>query len=106
MEKKVEFGLHVPPEGLTFEQMRESCLEAERAQYSLYTITDHFQNMTNPDGPTNHPLEAWTTLAGLAAVLLFAHTSSAIACKIYCIFSGSTVWNLNTASLQFGFKSI
>ena len=38
---------------------------AEEYGYSLFTVTDHFQNMLRPEGSTNHPLEAWTLLGGL-----------------------------------------
>jgi len=64
----MRFGVHVPPEGRDFETMKTLCQKAEDLGYDLFTITDHFMNMENPKGRENHPLECWTTLAGLAAV--------------------------------------
>ncbi len=65
---KLKFGVHVPPEGRDFKTMKELCQTAERLDYDLFTVTDHFMNMANPTGHANHPLECWTTLAGLAGV--------------------------------------
>jgi len=42
---KTMFGVHLPPEGLAFTQMREVCLAAERQGYDLFTITDHLYPM-------------------------------------------------------------
>ncbi|MFH0848874.1 MAG: LLM class flavin-dependent oxidoreductase [archaeon] len=67
-EKRLRFGVHAPPEGKNFREMRELCQAAENLGYDLFTVTDHFMNMANPAGPENHPLECWTTLAGLATV--------------------------------------
>ena len=68
MSNDVLFGIHSAPEGRDFNDMKRMCLEAEEMGYDVFTMTDHFMNMTNPNGPDNHPLETWTTLAGLAAV--------------------------------------
>lgn len=67
-EDRINFGVHVPPEGKDFRTMRELCQTAEDLGYDLFTVTDHFMNMANPVGHENHPLECWTTLAGLGAV--------------------------------------
>ena len=68
MTTDIWFGVHVPPEGRDFQEMRYLCQSIEAMGFDLFTITDHFMNMRNPDGRRNHPLECWTTLAGLAAV--------------------------------------
>jgi F420-dependent oxidoreductase-like protein len=64
---RINFGVHVPPEGRNFKTMKELCQTAENLGYDLFTVTDHFMNMANPNGRENHPLECWTTLAGLGA---------------------------------------
>ena len=66
--KGIVFGVHVPPEGRSFQEMKDMCLWAEKLGFDLFTVTDHFMNMMKPDGPDRHPLECWSTLAGLAAV--------------------------------------
>lgn len=68
MTSDIWFGVHVPPEGRDFQQMQHICQSIEAMGFDLFTITDHFMNMRNPEGVSNHPLECWTTLAGLAAV--------------------------------------
>jgi F420-dependent oxidoreductase-like protein len=67
-ENILKFGVHAPPEGRDFETMKRLCQTAENLGYDLFTVTDHFMNMANPTGRDNHPLECWTTLAGLAAI--------------------------------------
>jgi len=47
--KDIVFGMHVPPEGLSFEEVKNICLKAEELGYDLFTITDHFMNMAQPD---------------------------------------------------------
>ena len=79
----IKFGVHFPPEGLNFQQMKRLCLLAEDAGYSLFTVTDHFQNMSTPDGPTNHPLETWTLLGGLAAVTSKIKLGTLVSCVHY-----------------------
>lgn len=64
----VWFGIHVPPEGRDFQEMERICQAVEHNGFDLFTVTDHLMNMRNPTGRGNHPLESWTTLAGLAAV--------------------------------------
>lgn len=83
MSEKIEFGVHEAPEGLDFEQMKKLCLLAENSGYSIFTVTDHFQNMTKPDGNTNHPLEAWTLLGGLAAVTSKIKLGTLVSCVFY-----------------------
>ncbi len=68
MTTDIWFGVHVPPEGRDFQEMQRICQSIEAMGFDLFTITDHFMNMRNPEGSSNHPLECWTTLAGLAAV--------------------------------------
>jgi len=80
---KIEFGVQVPPEGRDFEQMKRLCLVAEDAGYSVFTVTDHFQNMVKPDGSTNHPLEAWTLLGGLASVTSKIKLGTLVSCVHY-----------------------
>jgi alkanesulfonate monooxygenase SsuD/methylene tetrahydromethanopterin reductase-like flavin-dependent oxidoreductase (luciferase family) len=81
--KDIIFGLHVPPEGLSFEQMKTRCQNAEKLGYDLFTITDHFMNMAQPDRPDKHPLECWTTLAGLAAVTRKIRLAPLVSCYNY-----------------------
>jgi F420-dependent oxidoreductase-like protein len=75
--------MHVPPEGLSFEEIKNICLKAEKADYDLFTITDHFMNMAQPDRPDKHPLECWSTLAGLAAVTSKIRLGSLVSCYFY-----------------------
>jgi len=83
MGEKIEFGVHLAPEGLDFNEMKRCCLAAEESGYSFFTVTDHFQNMTNPDGKTGHPLEAWTLLGGLAAVTSKIKLGTLVSCVYY-----------------------
>jgi len=83
MSGKIEFGVHVSPEGRDFEQMKGLCLLAEAAGYSVFTVTDHFQNMSKPDGSTDHPLETWTLLGGLAAVTSKIKIGTLVSCVHY-----------------------
>jgi alkanesulfonate monooxygenase SsuD/methylene tetrahydromethanopterin reductase-like flavin-dependent oxidoreductase (luciferase family) len=81
--KDLIFGLHVPPEGFTFEEMKTYCLRAEELGYDLFTITDHFMNMAQPDRQDKHPLECWSTLAGLAAVTRKIRLGPLVSCYYY-----------------------
>jgi F420-dependent oxidoreductase-like protein len=81
--KDVIFGLHVPPEGLSFEEMKTLCLRAEELGYDLFTVTDHFMNMAQPDRADKHPLECWSTLAGLAAVTRKIRLGPLVSCYYY-----------------------
>lgn len=81
--KDVVFGLHVPPEGHSFEEMKNLCLKAEEWGYDLFTVTDHFMNMAQPDRPDKHPLECWETLAGLAAVTSKIRLGPLVSCYYY-----------------------
>ncbi len=81
--KNIVFGLHVPPEGRSFEEMKNMCLAAERLGFDLFTVTDHFMNMGRPDGPNSHPLECWSTLAGLAAVTHKIRLGPLVSCYYY-----------------------
>jgi len=81
--KGVVFGVHVPPEGRDFQEIKNICLSAEKLGYDLFTITDHFMNMMQPDGPDQHPLECWTTLAGLGAVTTKIRLGPLVSCYYY-----------------------
>jgi F420-dependent oxidoreductase-like protein len=83
MPKEIWFGIHAPPEGRNFEETRQICQAAEEAGFDLFTITDHFMNMRNPNGETNHPLESWTTLAALAAVTKKIKLGTLVTCYAY-----------------------
>jgi F420-dependent oxidoreductase-like protein len=76
-------GIHVHPEGLNFDEMKTICTESERLGFDLFTVTDHFLNMAQPDGPKKHPLECWSTLAGLAAVTSKIRLGSLVSCYYY-----------------------
>lgn len=75
--------MHVPPEGSSFEEMKNLCLRAEELDYDLFTITDHFMNMAQPDRADKHPLECWSTLAGLAAVTRKIRLAPLVSCYYY-----------------------
>jgi F420-dependent oxidoreductase-like protein len=79
----LQFGIHAPPEGKDFKTMKTLCQTAEKLNYDLFTITDHFMNMANPAGPQNHPLESWSTLAGLAAVTSRIKLGPLVSCANY-----------------------
>jgi len=81
--KGVVFGIHVPPEGRDFAEMKSICLSAEELGFDLFTITDHFMNMVQPDGLSQHPLECWSTLAGLAAVTSKIRLGPLVSCYFY-----------------------
>lgn len=83
MAREVWFGVHVPPEGRNFDEMKSICGRVERGGFDLFTITDHFLNMQNPYGQSNHPLECWTTLAGLAAVTNKIKLAPLVSCYKY-----------------------
>jgi len=80
---KINIGVHVPPEGKSFEEMKKYVQTAEKLGFDLFTITDHFLNMKNPRGETNHPLECWTTLAGLAATTKTIYLAPLVSCAYY-----------------------
>lgn len=81
--KGVIFGVHVPPEGRDFKEMKNICLSVEGLGFDLFTITDHFLNMAQPDGSNRHPLECWSTLAGLAAVTRKIRLGPLVSCYYY-----------------------
>ena len=81
--KDVIFGIHTAPEGRDFQEMKNICLAVERLGFDLFTITDHFMNMGQPDGPSRHPLECWSTLAGLAAVTTKIRLGPLVSCYYY-----------------------
>lgn len=79
----MKFGVHCPSEGRDFETMKTFCQTAERLNYDLFTVTDHFTNMAKPTGPSNHPLECWSTLSGLAAVTDRIQLGPSVCCASY-----------------------
>ena len=82
MPKETWFGLHAATYGNTFEEVKQDCLEAERRGLHLFTVIDHFMNEFHPwQGP--HPLECWTTLAGLAAVTEKIRLGPLVSCYGY-----------------------
>ncbi|MFB0560362.1 MAG: LLM class flavin-dependent oxidoreductase [Candidatus Lokiarchaeia archaeon] len=83
MNKDVWFGYHLPPEGISFETIKDACLAAERSGLDLFTTTDHFMNMANPVGKENHPLECWTLLAALAGVTNKIRLGPLVSCYAY-----------------------
>ena len=83
MMKDVWFGIHVPPEGRDFQEMQRICQVVEQNGFDLFTITDYLMNMRNPTDHGNHPLECWTTLAGLAAVTSRIKLAPLVSCYGY-----------------------
>lgn len=79
----INIAVHIPPEGKNFDEMKSLCLTAEKLGFDMFTITDHFMNMANPLGKENHPLECWTTLAGLAAVTYKILLAPLVSCVHY-----------------------
>ena len=77
------FGVHHQPEGRDWEHMKYNAKLVEDSGYDLFTVTDHLMNMANPEGPYNHPLEAWTLLAGLAAVTEKIRLAPLVSCYGY-----------------------
>lgn len=73
----------MPPEGMGFEEIKKYALKTEKLGFDLFTITDHFLNMQNPNGKEKCPLECWTTLAGLAAVTARINLAPLVSCSNY-----------------------
>ncbi|MHA2408395.1 MAG: TIGR03560 family F420-dependent LLM class oxidoreductase [Candidatus Ranarchaeia archaeon] len=107
MVKDVWFWIHVPPEDRNFEEMKDICKKVEQDGFDLVTITDHLMNMRNPNGTGNHPLECWTTLAGLAAVTETIKLGPLVSCYGYrrptiLAKMATTVDNISKGRLIFG----
>ena len=83
MFKTPLFGVHHQPEGRDWNHMRETAHQVEDNGYDLLTVTDHFMNMANPEGPHNHPLEAWTLLSALAAETNTIRIAPLVSCYAY-----------------------
>ncbi|MFH0897456.1 MAG: TIGR03560 family F420-dependent LLM class oxidoreductase [Candidatus Bathyarchaeota archaeon] len=83
MPKEILFGIHAPPEGRNFEETKRICQAVEDAGFDIFTMTDHFMNMRNPNGANNHPLESWTALAALAAVTKKIKLATLVTCYAY-----------------------
>jgi len=81
--KDVIFGVMASVEGRDFEELKNFCLGVEGLGFDLFTIPDHFMNMARPDGPDKHPLECWTTLAGLAAATSKIRLGPLVSCYGY-----------------------
>ena len=79
----MRFGIHFHPEVVDFSTIRDLCQRAEKTNYELFTITDHFLNMENPKGLENHPLESWTTLAALSALTDKIQLGTLVSCAHY-----------------------
>lgn len=79
----MKFGIHFHPECADFTTVLAQCQRAEETNYDLFTVTDHFLNMQTPRGRENHPLESWTTLAGLAAVTHRIQLGTLVSCAHY-----------------------
>ena len=63
--------------------MKKAVHLVEDSGYDLFTVTDHFMNMADPEGQYNHPLEAWTLLAALAAETSNIRLSPLVSCYGY-----------------------
>jgi F420-dependent oxidoreductase-like protein len=68
------FGFHMPnfsfpgvPDDRLFDRVVENAKAAEAAGFDLVTVMDHFYQIRGIGPETEPMLEAWTTLAGLAA---------------------------------------
>jgi F420-dependent oxidoreductase-like protein len=68
------FGFHMPnfsfpgvPDDRLFDRVVENAKAAEAAGFDLVTVMDHFYQIGGLGPETEPMLEAWTTLAGLAA---------------------------------------
>lgn len=81
--KDILFGFSTTPEGRDFKELKSLCVGAEKLGFDLFSISDHFMNMANPDGPDRHPLECWSTLAGLAAVTSKIMLAPLVSCYHY-----------------------
>lgn len=77
------FGVHHLPEGRDWNHMKNAAQLVEDSGYDLFTVTDHFMNMANPEGQHNHPLEAWTLLAALAAETRKIRLAPLVSCYGY-----------------------
>lgn len=87
--RRLIFGVHVAPEGLSFEDVKKICLKAEELGFDLFTLTDHFLSMplgfgiAVPQHLIRHPIECWTTLAGLAAVTSRIRLGPLVSCYYF-----------------------
>jgi len=80
----ITVGVHVPPEGFSFDEMKRICLTVERLGFGLFTVTDHLMRMSRPEVVEGrHPLECWTTLAGLAAATSKIRLAPLVSCYGY-----------------------
>lgn len=107
VKDKIQLAVFIPPEGKSFEEMKKLCQTAEKLGFHAFLITDHFMNMANPKGRENHPLECWTTLAGLAAVtsrIVLGPLVSCIHCRHPTVLAkmATTVDIISNGRLIFG----
>src|SRR2546428_13837022 len=70
----VFFGFHMPnfafpgvPADKLFDRVVENAKAAEKASFDLVTVMDHFYQIRGVGPETEPMLEAYTTLAGIAA---------------------------------------
>lgn len=82
-KESISFGVHVHPEGLSFEEVKALAQRAEQLGYDLFTLTDHFMNMEDSKRHENHPLECWATLSAIAAVTRKIQIGPLVSCAYY-----------------------
>src|SRR5208282_2498405 len=59
----VSFGFYADMDGMTFDELKETSVEAERLGYDSFWLLDHLHSFPAPD---RQPiLESWTTLSAL-----------------------------------------
>lgn len=63
--RRVHFGVSLPQLGCTWQQTRAAAVELERLGFNSLWLCDHLFGVPHPRTPV---LEAWTTLAAVAAV--------------------------------------
>src|SRR2546429_3660130 len=75
LDMAVFFGFHIPnftfpgvPADKLFDRVVENARAAERAGFDLVTVMDHFYQIRGVGPETEPMLEAYTTLAGIAAL--------------------------------------
>src|SRR2546421_10459036 len=74
LDMAVFFGFHIPnftfpgvPADKLFDRVVENAKAAEKAGFDLVTVMDHFYQIRGVGPETEPMLEAYTTLAGIAA---------------------------------------
>lgn len=100
----MEVGIHLEHDGLTYENIRNIALEAQRAGLKSFWTIDHLNASPKPDQPL---LECWTLLSALAAevkhirlgalVLNVNNRNPALLAKM-----GTTLDQISGGRLEFG----